>query len=121
MSLEFYRVLHLTGIFLLLMSLGGLGLHIINGGTRDFVNRRLFAITHGIGLTITLIAGFGLLAKLQMMSALPAWAWTKLVIWLWMGIIPAVFYRRRQMAKVLWAAVFVVAALAAWLGIYKPF
>lgn len=121
MSLEFYRVLHLVGIFLLLMSLGGLGLHIINGGTREFANRRLFAITHGIGLVITLIAGFGLLAKLQLMGALPAWAWTKLVVWLWMGVIPVVFYRRREMAKVLWFAVFAVAIFAAWLGIFKPF
>lgn len=121
MSLEFYRVLHLAGIFLLLMSLGGLGLHIINGGTREFANRRLFAITHGIGLILVLVAGFGLLAKLQLMGSMPAWAWVKLVIWLWMGIIPAVFYRRRQTAKVLWLAVFVVATCAAWLGIYKPF
>lgn len=121
MSLDFYRVLHLTGIFLIILSLGGLGLHIVNGGTRDFANRRLFAIAHGIGLVVTLIAGFGLLGKLQLMTAIPGWAWAKMLIWLWMGIIPAIFYRRRHVAKALWFAVFIFASLAAWLAVYKPF
>lgn len=121
MSLEFYRALHLTGIFMVLLPLGGIGLHMINGGTRDFAARKLLAMVHGIGLLISLVAGFGLLARLQLMGSLPAWAWVKLLIWLWMGAVPVLFYRRAAMAKVLWFAVLGLAAFAAWLGVFKPF
>jgi hypothetical protein len=120
MSVEIYRVLHLTGIFMILLPLGGIGLHMINGGTREFASRKLLAIVHGIGLVIALVAGFGLLARLHG-GALPLWAIAKLVIWLWMGAAPVLFYRRAQMAKVLWFAVLILAAVAACLAIFQPF
>lgn len=121
LSIEFYKVLHLSGIFLLLLSLGGLGFHIINGGTREFAGRRWFAISHGIALVLIILAGFGLLARLGLMSSMPGWAITKILIWLWMGVVPALFYRRPQMAKVIWFAIFLLAAVSAWLAIFKPF
>lgn len=121
MTLDFYRVLHLLGIFMLLFALGGMNLHMINGGSREFKSRKWAAIIHGLGLVITLIAGFGLLAKLQLSSAVPAWAWAKLAIWLVLGAYPAIYYRRGPMAKLLFATTMLFALAAAWLGIYKPF
>jgi len=121
MSYEFYKVLHLIGIFLLLLALGGIGYHVITGGTRDFAGRKWFAILHGVALVITLVAGFGLLGRLELMTSMPAWAITKILIWLWMGVAPTLLYRHRQIAKPLWLTIFLLASASAWLAVFKPF
>jgi len=47
MSPDFYKIVHLTGLLLVFMALGGLSLHAINGGTReDNRGRRLVALTY---------------------------------------------------------------------------
>ena len=121
MPYEFYKVLHLVGVFTVIMSLGGMCLHVASGGTREFSGRKLAAITHGIGLLITLVAGFGLLAKLGLMAALPGWAIAKLVIWLILGGLPALIYRQAKLAKLFWILILAFGAINAYLAIYKPF
>lgn len=120
MSYPFYKVLHLFGIFMVLMSLGGIALHMANGGARQFMNRKWIGMLHGVGLLIALIGGFGLLARLGLTKGFPSWIWGKLAIWLFLGFVPALFYRRPQMAKTLWLAVFVLAVVSASLAVYKP-
>ena len=63
MSYAFYKWLHLTGIFLTLMPLGGMLLHMMNGGTRDFARRKVLGALHGLGTLLALVGGFGLLAR----------------------------------------------------------
>lgn len=121
MSIEFYRVLHLIGIFMVLMALGGLGLNAMNGGTRAHASRGFIGMIHGIGLLLAAVAGFGMLAKLGLMGAMPGWAYTKMAIWLVLGALPAVFYKKPQVGKVLWYIVILLGATAAWLAIFKPF
>ena len=120
MPLEFYLVTHLVGVFMILLALGGISLHMINGGTRTYPSRRFIGIIHGLGLLVTFIAGFGMLAKLGMMGALPTWVMIKLVIWLILGAIPVAFYRMPKASKLLFLAVLVLAGYAAVLGVYKP-
>jgi len=122
MSYEFYRILHFTGIFMVLTSLGGMAVHMINGGTRaEFPARRWTAIMHGIGLFIALTGGFGMLARLYGGMSLPVWAWIKLGIWLLLGVAPAVLYRAKGAARALFVAVVVLAVLAAATAFRKPF
>jgi hypothetical protein len=121
MSYEFYRVLHLIGIFTVILSLGGMCLHVASGGTREYAGRKLAAMTHGIGLLVTLVAGFGLLAKLGIMHALPGWAIVKGLVWLLLGGLPALIYRKPKLAKAFWVLVLAFGALNAYLAIYKPF
>ena len=121
MSIEFYKVLHLIGIFTVILSLGGMCLHVISGGTRDYAGRKWAAMFHGLGLLITLIAGFGLLAKLGYMAALPGWAIGKLVIWLILGGLPVLIYRKPKLAKLFWILILAFGATAVWLAMYKPF
>lgn len=121
MSIEFYKVLHLVGIFTVILSLGGMCLHVISGGTRDYAGRKWSAIFHGIGLLISLVAGFGLLAKEGFMQALPGWAIAKLIIWLILGGLPALIYRKPQLARAFWILILAFGGTAVWLVIYKPF
>ncbi len=121
MPYEFYKVLHLVGVFTVILSLGGMCLHVASGGTREYTGRKLAAATHGIGLLITLVAGFGLLAKLGILHSLPGWAITKGLVWLILGGLPAFIYRKPSLAKVFWILILVFGALNAYLAIYKPF
>lgn len=121
MSLLVYKNIHLLGVFMMLMALGGLILHRINGGTREHAWRKPVAITHGIGLLLALIGGFGALARLGIFWPLPGWAIGKLVIWLVFGALVAVIFRSPALAKPLWWVTIVLAVLAAYLALHKPF
>jgi hypothetical protein len=120
MSYQFYLILHFCGIFLILMSLSGICFHMASGGTREWPLRKFAAMLHGLGLVIALVAGFGLLAKLGMMKGLPTWAIGKLVIWLILGGLPALLYRKKQMAKSAVFLILALALLAGGLAAYKP-
>lgn len=120
MPYEFYKVLHLVGIFMIIVSLGGLCLHVMNGGTREHHSRKLVAILHGIGMFVALVGGFGLLARLGLAREWPLWATAKLIIWLILGGLPAFIYRKPQLAKLFWASIIAFAGLAAYFAIYKP-
>lgn len=121
MPVTFYLWLHLTGIFLILAPLGGACAHVINGGTREFAARKQLAMLHGLGLVITLIAGFGLLTKTgAMQGGMPVWAFGKLAIWLILGGLPALIYRQPKLGRVWLVVVLGLAAFAAFLAVYKP-
>ena len=121
MPIEFYKTLHIFGVFAVVLTLGGIGVQMMNGGSWNHPSRRKLAIIHGIGLLAALIGGFGLLGKMGYMADFPLWAGAKLAIWLWMGAVIALFKRKPQRAQALWVAVLLLATAAAWLAIYKPF
>ena len=121
MPVDFYRTLHLIGIFTVILSLGGMCLHVISGGTRNYAGRKFAAISHGIGLLVVLVSGFGLLAKLGYLQALPGWAVAKLVTWLILGGMPALIYRQPRLSRLFWILILAFSGLNAYLAIYKPF
>lgn len=118
MSYEFYRVLHVFSIILLFTSLGTLA---AVGGGESARLRRVATIAHGVALTLVLVAGFGLLAKLAMFGAIPVWAWLKLVIWLLLAMAVLPLRRRPEWAVWLWLLLPIAGGAAAWLAIGKPF
>ncbi len=121
MPYEVYKVLHILGVMLLFVALGGAAMHGINGGTKeDNAGRGLVAASHGSALVIILVAGFGLLAKLGMASSMPLWVILKLVIWLLMGGVLVILNKQPKAAKALWFALPVLGALAAYLAVTKP-
>jgi hypothetical protein len=126
MSLQVYQILHMGGFALVFVALGGMasfamqtaGVTIAEGETPP-ARPKLWAILHGLGLVLLLVAGFGALAKLGYKGP-PAWAWGKLVIWLLLGATPVIFKRAPQVAKPLVAALPLIALAAAALAVLKP-
>ncbi|MBI3325485.1 MAG: hypothetical protein HYZ81_02115 [Nitrospinae bacterium] len=120
-SLVVYKNVHLLGVVMILLALGGLILHRIIGGTRAHAWRKPVAITHGVGLLLALVSGFGMLARLGIYWPIPGWVIGKIVIWLVFGALVAVIFRSSALAKSLWWVTIVLAGLAGYLALNKPF
>ena len=119
MSYEFYKVLHVVGIMLVFLSLGGATLHAANGGTRDQnPSRKVVAALHGTGMLLLIVAGFGMLARIQSMSAgIPHFVYPKLLVWLVLGAAPAILSRKPGSAALWWFLFPLLGAVAAYFGI----
>jgi hypothetical protein len=116
MSYEIYKIIHLLGLTLVVLSLGGIAMHSINGGTKGTnVFKKGAMITHGVGLLLLLVAGFGMLARLGIHS-FPLWVVAKLVIWLLLGAAAVVAYKR-GLARAVWVVVPLLVVTAAALAI----
>ena len=63
--------------------------------------KKLGSITSGIGLTLLLVAGFGLIAKMGYSYTSP-WIIAKLIVWLLLGGSIALINRKPELAKILW-------------------
>jgi hypothetical protein len=116
-----YKNLHLIGVFMILVALGGVILQQINATTRGQAWRQSVAITHGIGMVLVLVGGFGMLARLGIFWPWPGWIVGKIVIWLVFGVLLAVIGRAPALAKPLWWSTIALAAIAAYLALSKPF
>jgi len=119
MPTEVYKLLHLLGLIMSMVAVGGLALHGINGGDRDTNKARgLASSTHGIGMLLLLVGGFGMLAKMG--GGFPPWVAIKLVIWLLLGAAIMPLMRKPEMGRLMWMAVPLLAIIAATVGLYKP-
>ncbi|MEY4608192.1 MAG: hypothetical protein RL625_409 [Gemmatimonadota bacterium] len=119
----FYKVLHVFGIALTLVALGGMTVHALNGGLKvENAARRLLIGMHGAGVLFILVGGFGLLARIGFAhgSGFPFWLWVKLGLWTVFAVVAALPYRRPAMGRVLLLAVPVLAMAAAAMAVYKP-
>lgn len=119
---EFYKVLHLLAILVLFISMGGLAMVTLRGGTdaEKKAARKPLMILHGVALLVILVAGFGMMARLGMMGGgWPGWIFGKVAIWVVLG--GAVAMLKKPMGLTSYLALPIVGAIAAWLAIYKPF
>src|SRR3972149_1535347 len=115
-----YKTFHLVGVMLTIVALGGMAIHAANGGTRDqSLTRRLTTATHGLGLLLVLVAGFGMLARLGGSGGGGGGA-VQVAIWLPLGPAAVAPSRRPQFARALFLIVPLLAALAAIVAITKP-
>ncbi len=123
MSPDVYKLVHVAGILMVFLSLGGLALYGINGGTRESNDaRRLTAVTYGIGLLLILLGGFGWLGATGAMGAgMPGWTWAKLGIWMAIGGLLALPTVKPELSRVVWFVAPVLGVLGAWLARTKPF
>ncbi len=121
-SYSIYKIIHLTGVLMVFLSLGGVAMHAINKGTKDHSWKKPVAITHGLGLLLSLVGGFGLLARLGVMhGTLPGWVLTKLGIWFTFAILIGVLIRKPSLAKPIWVLTILLGGVAAYLAGSKPF
>jgi hypothetical protein len=105
-----YLIIHLAGLGALAIGLGGM----FAGGP----NRRLFTIVHGIALTLILVSGFGLLAKLHL--GFPHFAIVKVILWLLLGFLPLILRKAKIPLLAGVSIAITLIAILAWLGVAKP-
>ena|SRR5688572_3220740 len=113
MSVDFYRVLHLIGVLMLFLGLGGMF------AVTDGKAPKLYSVLHGVGLLVMAVAGVGTLHKANL-----AWdnvIFAKIACWVLLGAAPFLVRRGvlpRVSALVL---VLVIGGVAIWLAKTKPF
>lgn len=105
-----YKIIHLVGISLLGLGVGGM----LAGGT----NRKPFAVCQGIGLLVMLVSGFGMLAKMKL--GYPPFAIVKTILWLVIGLMPLIVRKLKLPLAAAIALSLVLVSLMAWLGVMKP-
>lgn len=122
MPYAIYKLTHLLGIFVLLITLVLPFMHLVRGGTRtDFPRRRTLALTHGVASFLVLLGGFGMLARLGIVhDGLPNWILLKLAIWLVLSAALSFSLRTTAVARAVLVAAPLLALLAAGIAIYKP-
>ena len=68
---DFYEILHIVGIAMLFVAIGGVATHAANGGTKATSSTRpLVGSIYGIGAFLILLGGFGMLARLGFLCLL---------------------------------------------------
>lgn len=116
-SYELFQILHIFGIVLLFMSIGALAFHGLAGGTRETNPARgLVAATHGLGVLLLIVAGFGMLHT-KYGGALPGWVHPKLLVWLVLAAAPSILGRSPGAARVFWLLAPLLALGAAYFGL----
>ena len=111
-------MLHLLGVFMVLAALFGWTISYFNGGQKENPAKKLMGITHGVGLILVLIAGFGLLARLNE-SAAQLWVGLKLLIWLAFGGYTILLHKKIVKPKASWFIIIILATSAVFLAQYK--
>lgn len=117
MRVQLYQILHLTGIFMIFIAYGGLIVRSALGSDSKGI-RRLGAMTSGIGLFLSLLGGFGLLARLN--YGWPLWVLVKVAIWLALGFLIVLINRQPKMAQSLWWVTILLGVVALLMVVLKP-
>lgn len=123
---DLYEIVHIIGLALVMTSLGGIAIHAAEGGPRKGPGaRRGLLAAYGTGLFLILLGGFGMLARLGLakggMAEFPGWLWAKLAVWAVLGAIMMIPYRAPKAAMQVLVAVPLLAGLATYFALYKPF
>lgn len=107
---------------LLFASLGGMAILGLRGGDEREVGplRKLLTIAHGVSLLVVFVAGFGLMARLGIMSGWPTWIYIKIALWLVLGAAVAVVRRAPELGRVWLFLLPLVGAGAAWVAFTHP-
>ena len=121
---DFYEILHIVGIAMLFVAIGGISVHAANGGSKaGSTTRPIVGSIHGIGSLLILVGGFGMLARMgfQHSGGFPGWLIGKMIIWLILSAIVLMPYRRPALARPFLLLLPLLAGVAVYLALYKPF
>jgi hypothetical protein len=121
---DFYEILHIIGIAMLFVAIGGVSVHAANGGSKaGSQTRPLVGTVHGLGSLLILVGGFGMLARIgfQHGANFPGWLWVKLIVWVMLSAIVLLPYRRPALARPFVVLLPLLAGVAVYMALYKPF
>ncbi|MEN3939959.1 hypothetical protein WJU23_01595 [Prosthecobacter sp. SYSU 5D2] len=111
MPLAVYHILHIVGLILVFIGFGAL---LSSEGAKSSMK------WHGTGLLLSLVSGFGMLAKMGIMGAMPVWVYIKLGLWLVLGVLPVLAKRRVVKPVVVVFVAAMIGAFMGYLGYLKP-
>lgn len=122
-SHQFYNLVHIVGLVLLMSGLGGMALRSAGGvdnGSRAL--RRLALALHGLGVFLILLGGFGMLARMGIAhgAGWPGWLWVKVAVWGVLAAAALLPYRWPAASVPLLLLLPALGGLAAYMAIYKP-
>lgn len=120
MPYDFYKWIHVTGIFAALLGLGGGFLTHLSGALPAGPGRRAIALSHGLGLLFALLGGFGMLAKGGFPFPWPAWVFGKIAVWFALGGLMAFPMRNPSLSRRLWWLPVALGAFAVYLVLWRP-
>lgn len=123
-SRNLYEILHIVGIAMMFMIIGGVAVHAANGGAKKTSTTRIAVGTiHGIGSLLILIGGFGMLARIGFSHGknFPGWLWVKIIIWFILSAVTLMPYRKPILARPYLVLLPLLAGVAAYMALYKPF
>lgn len=116
------KLLHIIGLICIIMPLGGIIMHRANGGERKQQMRFTAALTHGVGMVLSLAGGIGMMISLGIRGPWPTWIILKVVIWLLLGVIMSPLLRfKPTLVQKHWWVVLALSFLAVIFCLYKPF
>lgn len=121
MTYEFYKLLHIAGI---LITFAGLfSLLALAWAKNDLQNKvKTFAFaSHGTGLLLILLSGFGMLAKLGLAREIPMWAYGKIVVWILVASMISIAKRKGYIGWPIAVLFWGLGFTAAYLAVMKPF
>ena len=123
-SRNFYEIVHILGIALMFVAIGGVAVHAANGGTKaESATRKLVSIGHGLGALLVLVGGFGMLARIGMQhgAGFPAWLWAKIGIWVVLSAVVLIPFGKPAFARPFFVLLPLRAGVAVYMAVYKPF
>jgi hypothetical protein len=106
-----FKVIHLAGALGVFTAMGA----ILAGATDS--HRKMASMLHGVSLLLLLLAGFGMLKNPPM--ELHYWK-VKLVLWLFLGIVPVLARKKTLPTSVLLGLTLGAGIFAAYLGVMLP-
>lgn len=122
MSIPFYTVLHLVSLMTVVITLGAVISHVLQGGSKEnFKARKGIAALHGIAVLIAFITGFALMGKSGYSFSNAPWLYVKIACWIIIGAFPTLVYKRVLSPWVSLAFLVGTVATAITVVTYKPF
>lgn len=121
MSYSFYKVVHLVGVMSLFIGLATILILAYTGQLKSKPARLLGFLTHGLGLLVIFVSGFGLLARLNFFANMPGWAYAKIGAWVLMGVVIALLRRKPGLLYFNLILILAIGGTAAYLAVNKPF
>lgn len=121
---DFYEILHVLGIAMIFVAIGGVAVHAANGGSKATSGTRgLVSTMHGLGALLILVGGFGMLARIgfQHGGNFPGWLWVKIAVWAVLSAVVLLPYRKPALARPFVVLLPLLAGVAVYMALYKPF
>lgn len=115
MTPETYKLLHVLGVLLMFLGLGGV---LATGGREGAKASRVYLLLHGLGALASLVAGIGFAHRSGM--GFPTWVIAKIAAWLVLGLMPLLVSRGILPRAIALVLVLGLGAFGAWVGLVQP-